>query len=181
MKHSLQGNFTCFSKSESLSQVSIMEYHVAVPHLDDKFQIDARIRSPHSEDGLFTTKVGKEIELECKAPLGEPEPEISWYRNDKAIDPKVHRPRNIQGKSILPIRSVKLEDTGLYGCEARARVGSQVFSKFSERVKILVESKPKIFELLICPEKRVNSGASLSCEFRNGDFDKIATKLSEKS
>ncbi|CAG5080073.1 Oidioi.mRNA.OKI2018_I69.PAR.g9464.t1.cds [Oikopleura dioica] len=171
MKHSLQGNFTCFSKSDSSSEVSIMEYHIAVPHLDDKFQIDARIRSPYSEDALFTTKVGKEIELECKAPLGEPEPEISWYRNDKAIDN--HRPRKVQGKSILTIRSVKLEDTGLYGCEARARVGSQLFSKFSERVKILVESKPKIFDLLICPEKRVNSRASLSCEFRGEPLPEI--------
>jgi len=182
MKHNLQGNYTCLSNPLfDDSTFSIMEYHIAVPHLEDTFQIEPRLResflyhdsSGHSED-FYTTKVGKEIELECQAPVGEPEPEISWLLSGKPIkNDDNHRFRKLQQKSILTIQSVKLEDSGFYKCEARAQIGTQSFSRFSSKVKIQVESKPKVFDLLICPEKRVNSKTTLSCGFRGEPLPEI--------
>jgi hypothetical protein len=195
-KHNLQGNYTCFSNPLSNPPTfSIMEYHIAVPHLEDTFQIDPRLRESFlyhdsnqnaiSED-FFTTKVGKEILLECQAPVGEPEPKVTWFRSGKPIEnDDNHRFRNAQQKSILTIQSVKLEDSGFYKCEARAEIGTQSFNRFSGKIKIQVESKPKVFDLLICPEKRVNSKRTLSCEFRGEPLPEIywekCEKIEEKS
>ena len=139
MKHDLQGNYTCLSKSsdEVAIESSIMEYHIAVPFLEDSFQIDPRIRESFRPNALsedvFTTKVGKEIELECQAPLGDPEPEVIWFRKEKDSLKRIesddnHRFRNAQQKSILTIQSLTLQDNGVYICEARAEVGKQSFS-----------------------------------------------------
>ena len=65
--------------------------------------------------------------LTCKA-TGSPNPIILWYKDNVSI------PYNNTDGSMLLFSKLKLEDRGLYHCEAKSIINGKVVSVTSSRV-----------------------------------------------
>lgn len=92
--------------------------------------------APKCQPPVFTKKLqplssrtGKKVRLHCQF-QGEPEPTITWYRNENVLLPTADRlDITIEpGSSVLEISQVVLEDTGMYTCRAVNEAGSAITS-----------------------------------------------------
>jgi hypothetical protein len=65
---------------------------------------------------LFHTKlVGDTFKVSCEA-LGNPQPEIFWFKDSQHIDESVHFQK---GKSTVEFSVMGTADAGVYTCRAR--------------------------------------------------------------
>ncbi len=63
----------------------------------------------------LTTYDGASVELECTA-IGEPEPQIRWFRDSSLIRFEIHHVLKEDGSLFLP--HVTANQSGYYSCEA---------------------------------------------------------------
>lgn len=82
------------------------------------------------------TKAAEKLTFECKV-VGEPAPQVTWYRDNKKI---VEEPKKViievdEGIQRLVIESVEITHQGLYSCLAENIVGTT-----KTEAKLTVES-----------------------------------------
>ena len=92
--------------------------------------------APKFQPPVFTKKLqplssrtGKKVRLNCQF-QGEPEPTITWYRNESVLLPTADRLEITMqpGNSVLEISQIVLEDTGIYTCRAVNEAGTAITS-----------------------------------------------------
>ncbi|GIY77540.1 titin [Caerostris extrusa] len=121
------------------SKVTVTEYKPRKPdwvvEMEEKQKIeDERPKSPIFEKPLedtFVKTLGKKTTLECII-KGIPEPEVTWYHNEKAIDVStgyyvIKREKN---RSILIILKVTKETEGTYTCKAVNESGEAITTAY---------------------------------------------------
>lgn len=77
----------------------------------------------------LSSRTGKKVRLHCQF-QGEPQPTITWYRNESVLLPTADRLgiTTEPTSSVLEISQVVLEDTGIYTCRAVNEAGSAITS-----------------------------------------------------
>ena len=89
---------------------------------------------PKCQPPVFTKKLqplssrpGKKVRLHCQF-QGEPEPTITWYRNESVLLPTSDRLdiTTEPGSSVLEVSQLVLDDTGIYTCRAVNEAGSAI-------------------------------------------------------
>ena len=76
--------------------------------------------------------VGQKLKLDCEA-SGDPTPQVKWKKDDS---PQIPRAKlQSPGNTTLVIESVILEDSGIYYCEVRNRVGEGSFRSWVTIIK----------------------------------------------
>ena len=58
------------------------------------------------------------VVLQCKPPVGSPRPNITWYKNGKALLLRGRRVR-LRSRNGLIIKRVQMRDSGEYQCVAK--------------------------------------------------------------
>ncbi|KAK7487864.1 hypothetical protein BaRGS_00020911, partial [Batillaria attramentaria] len=92
------------------------EARIVAPYLEADFSYEP-------EGGFYY--VGDTAEFACQAPMGGPEPTISWVKDGYVIDPEVDNNYVLMEGGALLVESVRPEDAGEYVCVATNAAGSR--------------------------------------------------------
>lgn len=85
-------------------------------------RLDQMIRDSH-----VTQATGSTVRLRCRAG-GKPRPEVLWFKNGKMIAEEDEALRHGEGRWILRLAKVKVEDSGKYTCRAFNKAGTINFT-----------------------------------------------------
>ncbi|XP_076053538.1 hemicentin-1-like, partial [Oratosquilla oratoria] len=67
--------------------------------------------------------VGQDVFLECEA-SGNPSPDITWSRGNFSLTPEHPRYQPVEGQGTLVVKSVEVEDEGVFTCSATNPAGT---------------------------------------------------------
>jgi len=136
---------------------------------------DSLMFAPKIVRGLedLTVKDGEQLNLNCTV-RGDPEPTITWYKNDEPLSSSsILDLKYRNGNASLTINEIYPEDEGLYKCKAVNSLGSV---ESTCNLKVLAgaarkasgkDSAPRILEHV--KSRMVNDGESVTLQCRVGN------------
>ena len=75
-------------------------------------------------DTPITVTVGDEVNLDATV-KGKPKPDVRWYKDDKILRESSRLDIKARGdKYSVVILGIKAEDSGVYKCEAKSKMGT---------------------------------------------------------
>ncbi|XP_068223501.1 uncharacterized protein [Palaemon carinicauda] len=95
------------------------------------------------EEPPYSQRVPSEqhVELRCLPPVGRPEPQTTWLKNEAAIDLSQQPSFKISSEGSLLILSARAEDSGNYSCVAENVAGRRVSDTATLKVYVLKEEE----------------------------------------
>ena len=89
--------------------------------------------SEEQSDAPITVTVGDDVNLDVTI-KGKPKPDVKWYKDDKILRESSRLDIKARGdKYSVVILGIKPEDSGMYKCEAKSKMGT-VTRTFDVRV-----------------------------------------------
>ncbi|XP_075981849.1 hemicentin-1-like isoform X2 [Anticarsia gemmatalis] len=140
-----QGYYQCIA-TNNLGSTSIT-YKVTVNALPE-------IERKHKKETFTPLRGDPELKIECKA-KGNPEPTITWKKDDSDITPGTVY--DVQG-GVLIIKNIDEKSGGLYVCLARNKLGND-----TEKYNVIVSVPPYIEKAESTVEKMVGQHLELKC------------------
>lgn len=117
-------------KTELVQSASVEE-KLRLPKMKASISSTPKCQPPSFTKKLqpLSSRTGKKVRLHCQF-QGEPQPTITWYRNESVLLPGADRLdiTTEPTSSVLEISQVVLEDTGIYTCRAVNEAGSAITS-----------------------------------------------------
>ncbi|NXR33792.1 TITIN protein, partial [Zosterops hypoxanthus] len=110
-------------------------------------------------DPSYLLTPGDSARLQCKI-KGSPEIQVTWFKNNKEIhESNTHRMSFVNSVAVLDILEMKVDDTGIYSCEAVNEVGSD-----SCTTEVVVKEPPSFIRTLEPAELVKGTNPVLQCE-----------------
>jgi hypothetical protein len=121
---------TFIHKTEMVQQ-SPEEKVTRLPKMKASISMAPKFQAPVFTKKLqpLSSRTGKKVRLHCQF-QGEPQPTITWYRNESVLLPTADRLdiTTEPTSSVLEISQIVLDDTGIYTCRAVNEAGSAITS-----------------------------------------------------
>nr|XP_057926871.1 hemicentin-1 [Doryrhamphus excisus] len=118
------GTYQCLAKNEA---------GVAVGRTKLVLQVPPVLSVPHVE---YTAVLGQPASMECVAD-GQPQPEVTWHKDRRAIVDSAHT--HMYANGTLVITSTQHSDAGLYTCTAKNLAG-----RTSHDMRLVIQVPPLI-------------------------------------
>jgi len=101
---------------------SIQEWHIL--NNNNNFIVSEKQAFTSNLRPEFYSDFASSVTLPCHA-TGVPKPEISWYRNTEPLSIQIGSRFEILEDGSLTIKSVAVEDAGMFQCLAKNEAGEQ--------------------------------------------------------
>ena len=117
-----EGEYRCVAENEAGKSESVAKLFVQDKEYLPEF-------TNEGQDEPYFANLGDDLRLDVSL-KGKPSPEVKWFLDDKPLRSNFHYEISEDGSDhSLCIRSVTLDDKGLYKCEATSKLG-KVTRKF---------------------------------------------------
>lgn len=117
-----EGEYRCVAENEAGKSESVAKLFVRDREYPPEF-------TSEGQDEPYYAKKGDDLRLDVTL-KGKPSPEVNWFLDDKPLRNNIHYDiSEDDNEHSLCIRSVTLDDRGLYKCEATSKLG-KVTRKF---------------------------------------------------
>ena len=122
-----EGEYRCVAENEAGKSESLAKLFVRDHEYPPEF-------TNEGQDEPYYAKKGDDLRLDVTL-KGKPSPEVKWFLDDKPLRNNIHYDiGEDDNEHSLCIRSVTLDDKGVYKCEATSKLG-KVTRKFQVNIQ----------------------------------------------
>ena len=111
-----EGEYRCVAENEAGKSESVAKVFVTDREYPPEF-------TNEGQDEPYFVKRGDDLKFDLIV-KGKPFPKITWFKDDQPLQSSSHYDISENGRELsLGIRSVTLDDRGVYTCEATSKLG----------------------------------------------------------
>ena len=124
-----EGEYRCVAENEAGKSESVAKLFITEKEYPPEF-------TNEGQDKPYVIKKGDDLTLSVSL-KGKPFPDVQWFKDDKLLPKNFHYDISGNGNErCLCIRSITLDDRGVYKCEASSKLG-----KVTRKFQVNIEGK----------------------------------------